>query len=106
MVGGQQYGFVAGNVGLGRQHIKTLRTRGARGGFQREGSDAMLGQFGNGFIAERVKHANQHGGAVDQGQFAVVRGNYFKDQLGAKGVCGTANSCACGFIGAVESRWH
>ena len=62
----------------------------------------MAGQFGNGFIAERVEHADQHSAAIDKGQFAVIRRNDFQDQLSAKYVIGAANSCAGGFISTVD----
>jgi hypothetical protein len=41
-VGGHHHGFVAGDVGLRRQHVHALRAAGARRGFKREGS--QLGQ--------------------------------------------------------------
>jgi len=80
-----------------------LRTRGSWSSFEREGGDPALGQFGNGFIAERVKHANQHGAGFDQGQFAVAGGDNLENQLCAESICSVANSCAGGFISTVDN---
>ncbi|MNQ52575.1 hypothetical protein D3C85_665990 [compost metagenome] len=45
VLSGQQHGFIAGDVGLGGQHIKALCTGGARCGFEGEGSQLSDGEL-------------------------------------------------------------
>ncbi|VVO41605.1 hypothetical protein PS704_05918 [Pseudomonas fluorescens] len=103
MVSGQQHGFIAGDVGLGGQHIQALGAGGARSRFQCEGSNAALSQLGNGFIAERVEHAHHNGTALDQSEFAVAGGDHLENQLGTQRIVGAANGCACRFISTVDN---
>ncbi|MNF96609.1 hypothetical protein D3C84_794040 [compost metagenome] len=100
---GQQHGFIAGNVGLRREHVEALCAGCTRRGFQGERGNAALGQFGNGFIAERVEHANQHGSTFDQGQFGVAGGDHLQNQLRAKCIVGAANHRTCRFISTVHN---
>ncbi|MNM52627.1 hypothetical protein D3C81_637110 [compost metagenome] len=103
VVGGQQHGFIAGDVGLRGQHIQALGAGGTWRGFQRKCGNAALGQFGDGLIAERVEHAHHNGAALDQSQLAVAGSDHFQNQLGTKRIAGAANACTCRFISTVDN---
>ncbi|VVO21498.1 hypothetical protein PS691_04225 [Pseudomonas fluorescens] len=103
MESGYQHGFIAGNVGLGRQHIKALCTGGARRGFEGEGGDATLSQFGNGFIAERIEHAHHDSAAFDQSPLAVAGSDDLENQLCAERIDGAANGRTYCLIGTVDN---
>src|SRR3990167_8621540 len=63
VVGGQQHGLVAGDIGLRREHVEALRARGARRAFEGEGGDAAGIHPRDSLVAERVEHADQIGRA-------------------------------------------
>ncbi|MNF78113.1 hypothetical protein D3C84_602820 [compost metagenome] len=102
VVRGQQHGLVAGDVGLGRQHVEALGAGRTRRRFEGEGGDATGAHARDGLVAERVEHTHQHGAGTHVGQFAVGRGDHFQHQVGAEGGRVIADGRARGFEGAVR----
>lgn len=98
----QQHGLVAGQVGLGRQHVQALRARDARRGFQREAGQAGGRQPHQAFGVERVQHAGHHGARLHVGQFLGGRRAHLQHQSGPQRILGRAQGRAGGLVGLVQ----
>ncbi len=100
---GEQYCLIARNVGLRRQHIKALRPRCARRGFQGERGNATCGHLADQFVVEGVEHADDHRAAFDQVQRLIVRCDDLENQFGRIGLVGVTDHCASSLVSAVRN---
>ncbi|MCY1533319.1 hypothetical protein D9M68_686410 [compost metagenome] len=94
VVGREHHRLVAGDVGLGGQHVEALGAGRTRRRFEGEGGDAAGVHARDGLVAEGVEHADQHGACAHVVQFAIGRRHDFQHQVGAEGSGVVANGGA------------
>ena len=102
MVGGEQHGLVAGDVGLGGEHVQALRAGSTRRGFQGEGGDTAFGHAGDVLVVERIEHAKQHGAGLHLRQLAFAGRDNLQHQFRAERIGGSADLRADSFVGGIR----
>jgi len=102
IVRGEQHGLVAGQVGLGRQHVQALRAGDAGRGFQRESDESYRGHLFQAFGVEGIKHADDDSARFHLGQFSGSGRANLQDEFRAQRILGGTERSARGLIGVIQ----
>ena len=94
--------FVAGNVGLRRQHIHALSTGGSGRGFKRKTGEACASQLSQTFGVKRIEHAHQGSAGGHEFQFISAWCTDLEDQLTSKRTSGIGDLNTHRFISGIS----